>query len=74
MHVPRRCAVVHSTFWKLTLSGPESPPYAGGCWLLYIQFPPNFPASPPEVRGVRCVCGWGDQGLHDVWGHIRAFV
>ncbi|CAE7672334.1 unnamed protein product [Symbiodinium sp. CCMP2592] len=37
-------------FWKVTVSGPDGTPYAGGVWLLYVVFPTEFPVEPPEVR------------------------
>ena len=35
--------------WKCTLSGPKKTSYANGIFLLRINFPDNFPNSPPEV-------------------------
>ena len=40
------------TFWKIIFSGPDSTPYANGCWLAYIQFPPSYPLVAPEIRMV----------------------
>jgi ubiquitin-protein ligase len=46
-------------FWRLVLSMDQAPdmytPYAGGCWLLYILFPPEYPERPPEVRFVTTI-------------------
>ncbi len=39
-------------FWKLILQGPKDSPYELGCWLLYAQFPLDYPQSPPEIRFV----------------------
>ena len=37
-------------FWRLVMEAPEESLYKGGCYLLYMRFPPNFPAQPPVVR------------------------
>ena len=39
-------------FWRVIISGPESTPYVNGTWLLTMEFPTNFPRSPPHVRFV----------------------
>ena len=39
-------------FWKVILTGPASTPYSGGCWLLSIFFPNNYPSIAPKVRFV----------------------
>jgi ubiquitin-protein ligase len=38
------------TFWKILFKGPDSTPYANGCWLAYMKFPSDYPLSPPEMR------------------------
>lgn len=38
------------SFWKVIFKGPESTPYAAGCWLAYMRFPADYPMSPPELR------------------------
>jgi len=38
------------TFWKVLMKGPSSTPYAGGVWLLYVNYPETFPLDAPEVR------------------------
>lgn len=43
------------TFWKVVFVGPSSTPYAGGCWLAYVQFPESYPRSPPEIRMVTSI-------------------
>ena len=37
-------------FWQLLLRGPESTPYVGGVFHLWLQFPADYPAEAPEVR------------------------
>jgi ubiquitin-protein ligase len=37
-------------FWRVVIEGPDGTPYAGGCWLAYLKFPPDFPASPPLFK------------------------
>ena len=39
-------------FWRVLIEGPESTPYHKGVWLLTIDFPDDFPRSPPSVRFV----------------------
>ena len=35
--------------WKCSILGPQDSPYANGLFFLKIQFPNNYPLSPPEV-------------------------
>ena len=35
--------------WKVTLIGPKDTSYKGGIFILYINFPDNYPYSKPEV-------------------------
>ena len=35
--------------WKVTLIGPKDTSYRGGIFILYINFPDNYPYSKPEV-------------------------
>ncbi|KDQ55403.1 hypothetical protein JAAARDRAFT_37425 [Jaapia argillacea MUCL 33604] len=37
-------------FWKAVIEAPEGSPYVGGCFLLYVDFPTEYPQRPPEVR------------------------
>eukprot|EP01012_Entosiphon_sulcatum_P032012 TRINITY_DN4074_c0_g1_i1.p1 TRINITY_DN4074_c0_g1~~TRINITY_DN4074_c0_g1_i1.p1 ORF type:complete len:1661 (-),score=246.09 TRINITY_DN4074_c0_g1_i1:94-5052(-) len=39
-------------FWRVIVEGPESTPYQGGVWLLYIHFPDDYPQQAPEMRFV----------------------
>eukprot|EP01062_Namystynia_karyoxenos_P061728 TRINITY_DN541_c0_g1_i6.p1 TRINITY_DN541_c0_g1~~TRINITY_DN541_c0_g1_i6.p1 ORF type:complete len:1950 (+),score=620.65 TRINITY_DN541_c0_g1_i6:99-5948(+) len=39
-------------FWRMVMTGPEGTPYRGGCWLLYMDFPEEYPDAPPELRFV----------------------
>jgi len=37
-------------FWRILLIGPDDTPYSGGVFLLYAEFPAEYPAKPPVVR------------------------
>ncbi|CAM9335653.1 unnamed protein product [Laminaria digitata] len=37
-------------FWKAIVTGPESTPYKGGCWMVNVYFPPNYPSVAPDLR------------------------
>ncbi len=37
-------------YWKILLLGPEETPYAKGKFILYLDFPPNYPDCPPNIR------------------------
>ncbi|CAK0867199.1 unnamed protein product [Prorocentrum cordatum] len=47
-------------FWRLVLAMDQGAdvftPYAGGCWLMYVSFPEEYPERPPEVRFVTPIC------------------
>jgi len=38
------------TFWKIVLAGPSGTPYAGGNFLVYVSFGPEYPNVAPEMR------------------------
>jgi len=39
--------------WRFLLTGPDDTPYAGGCFIFDIYFPPSYPAVCPKVSA-RC--------------------
>eukprot|EP00768_Dysnectes_brevis_P004208 gnl/Dysnectes_brevis/3001_a3701_1032.p1 GENE.gnl/Dysnectes_brevis/3001_a3701_1032~~gnl/Dysnectes_brevis/3001_a3701_1032.p1 ORF type:complete len:908 (-),score=263.23 gnl/Dysnectes_brevis/3001_a3701_1032:61-2784(-) len=40
------------TLWRVALRGPESTPYAGGVFVIWVSFPPEYPSLAPVVRFV----------------------
>ena len=38
------------TFWKILLRGSEDTPYENGTYVLYVNFPLNYPSEPPNIR------------------------
>ncbi|KAF5833768.1 ubiquitin-conjugating enzyme/RWD-like protein [Dunaliella salina] len=36
--------------WRFLLTGPDDTPYAGGCFIFDIYFPPTYPTVCPKVR------------------------
>eukprot|EP01120_Amphizonella_sp_Union-15-10_P007836 TRINITY_DN2696_c0_g1_i5.p1 TRINITY_DN2696_c0_g1~~TRINITY_DN2696_c0_g1_i5.p1 ORF type:complete len:1420 (+),score=325.81 TRINITY_DN2696_c0_g1_i5:55-4314(+) len=39
-------------FWRMIMEAPEGSPYKSGTWLLYANFPEDYPLSAPEIRFV----------------------
>mmetsp|Transcript_2543 Transcript_2543/g.6717 ORF Transcript_2543/g.6717 Transcript_2543/m.6717 type:complete len:393 (+) Transcript_2543:1178-2356(+) len=37
-------------YWRVVIQGPTDTPYSGGLFLLWVAFPPDYPAAPPLVR------------------------
>eukprot|EP00005_Dracoamoeba_jomungandri_P004163 CAMPEP_0174256956 /NCGR_PEP_ID=MMETSP0439-20130205/6150_1 /TAXON_ID=0 /ORGANISM="Stereomyxa ramosa, Strain Chinc5" /LENGTH=541 /DNA_ID=CAMNT_0015339821 /DNA_START=69 /DNA_END=1694 /DNA_ORIENTATION=- len=37
-------------FWKVVLFGPKGSPYEGGNFMVTLQFPDNYPFSPPKFQ------------------------
>jgi ubiquitin-protein ligase len=35
--------------WEITITGPESTPYAGGKFVLTFSFPAEYPFKPPSI-------------------------
>jgi ubiquitin-protein ligase len=62
-------------FWNVFMNGPETTPYEGGLFHLYVKFPSDYPFKPPSVRFVTPVyhCNINSNGticlsvLRDSW-------
>lgn len=37
-------------FWRVVMEVDEGSHYSGGTWLLYAEFPPEYPLKAPEIR------------------------
>jgi len=50
--------------WKVLLLGPKETPYENGLFLLYAQFPGDYPFNAPEVRFITPIyhCNMNSQG------------
>jgi len=65
----------NSSFWKVIMEGPPGTPYEGGKWILFLNFPRDFPFKPPEVRFITPIyhCNVNNDGriclsiLKDSW-------
>ena len=40
------------TFWNVFMTGPETTPYEGGVYKLYVKIPSDYPFKPPSVKFV----------------------
>lgn len=38
------------SFWQIIMTGPQSTPYENGVFLLYVQFPKEYPLEAPVLR------------------------
>lgn len=60
------------SFWKILLKGPTGSPYVRGHFALSVEFPADYPDSPPAVRFMTRIfhCNISDDGriCHDVLG------
>jgi ubiquitin-protein ligase len=54
------CVCVQMMLWRFLVTGPDDTPYAGGCFIFDIYFPPTYPAVCPKVSV--CVCVGGEEG------------
>ena len=56
------CANIN--LWKILLLGPKETPYENGLFLLYAQFPGDYPFKAPEVRFITPIyhCNMNSQG------------
>lgn len=50
--------------WKILLLGPKETPYENGIFLLYAQFPGDYPFKAPEIRFITSIyhCNVNNQG------------
>ena len=53
--------------WKISLSGPQDTPYAGGLFFLTADFPDTYPNDKPEVKFVNKIY---HLNVRDRDGHI----
>jgi ubiquitin-conjugating enzyme E2 D/E len=51
-------------FWQVLMQGPEATPYAHGVFRLWVQFPTDYPVSPPDIHFITPIfhCNISDTG------------
>lgn len=63
------------TFWNVIMTGPDTTPYEGGTYHMYVKLPSDYPFKPPTVKFVTQIyhCNINSQGsichsiLKDQW-------
>lgn len=72
------CRGLKSAVLQVVLCGPDSSIYSAGTFQLYLQFPSEFPALPPDVRFVTPIrhCNINSQGrvCHSILTRCAAYT